>query len=313
MTSVEKYTVGKVMQLIPINDDLNEFSMDFYLKGNDAFHFAVCDQNALDNGTTLDFKQSNNKEVSGNIKSNGEPKSYYIALKSINEKVEINVSLAPRPVDMTPVPNAPKQQKPPPQPQRPPPQQQRPPPQQQRPPPQQQRPPPQQQRPPPQQQRPPPQQQRPPPQQQRPPPQQQRGMPPRQKPPPQQQRGMPPRQRPPQNRMPSKPVSKGYHQEHHDLKLERGMPANVKMWCLGGVTVILLGTVVWYFISRSNKRASKNSSPPALEYVVETGSTIAAEASDAINAGAKEVLSGGSDLLSKLKALPSSSRSRSRV
>lgn len=268
------------MQLIPINDELNEFSMDFYLKGNDEFHFAVCDQNALDNGAALDFKQSNNKEVSGNIKSNGEPKSYYIALKSINEKVEINVSLAPRPVDMTPKPEAP-----------------------------------QQQRPPPQQQRPPPQQQRPPPPQQRPPPQQQRGMPPpQQRPPPQQQRGMPPRQQrsPPQNRMPSKPVSKGHHHEHNELKLERGMPANVKMWCLGGVTVILLGTVVWYFISRSSKRASKKSSP-ALEDVVETASTIAAEASDAVNSSAKEVLSGGSDLLSKLKALPSSSRSRSRV
>ena len=306
------------MQLIPINDELNEFSMDFYLKGNDEFHFAVCDQNALDNGAALDFKQSNNKEVSGNIKSNGEPKSYYIALKSINEKVEINVSLAPRPVDMTPKPEAPpQQQRPPPQQQRPPPQQQRPPPQQQRPPPQQQqRLPPQQQRPPPQQQqRPPPQQQRPPPQQQqRPPPQQQRGM----MPPPQQrqaprQRGMPPRQRPPpQNRMPSKPVSKGHHHEHNELKLERGMPANVKMWCLGGVTVILLGTVVWYFISRSSKRASKKSSP-ALEDVVETASTIAAEASDVVNSSATEVLSGGSDLLSKLKALPSSSRSRSRV
>lgn len=283
------------MQLIPINDELNEFSMDFYLKGNDEFHFAVCDQNALDNGAALDFKQSNNKEVSGNIKSNGEPKSYYIALKSINEKVEINVSLAPRPVDMTPKPEAP---------------------QQQRPPPQQQRPPPQQQRPPPPQQRPPPQQQRGmPPPQQRPPPQQQRGMPPpQQRPPPQQQRGMPPRQQrsPPQNRMPSKPVSKGHHHEHNELKLERGMPANVKMWCLGGVTVILLGTVVWYFISRSSKRASKKSSP-ALEDVVETASTIAAEASDAVNSSAKEVLSGGSDLLSKLKALPSSSRSRSRV
>ena len=275
------------MQLIPINDELNEFSMDFYLKGNDEFHFAVCDQNALDNGAALDFKQSNNKEVSGNIKSNGEPKSYYIALKSINEKVEINVSLAPRPVDMTPKPEAPQQQRPPPQQQRPPPQQQRPPPQQQRPPPQQQ---------------------------QRPPPQQQRGM----MPPPQQrqaprQRGMPPRQRPPpQNRMPSKPVSKGHHHEHNELKLERGMPANVKMWCLGGVTVILLGTVVWYFISRSSKRASKKSSP-ALEDVVETASTIAAEASDVVNSSATEVLSGGSDLLSKLKALPSSSRSRSRV
>jgi hypothetical protein len=252
MASVKKYTVGKVMQLIPINDELNEFSMDFYLKGNDEFHFAVCDQNALDNGAALDFKQSNNKEVSGNIKSNGEPKSYYIALKSINEKVEINVSLAPRPVDMTPKPEAP---------------------------------------------------------------QQQRGMPPpQQRPPPQQQRGMPPRQQrpPPQNRMPSKPVSKGHHHEHNELKLERGMPANVKMWCLGGVTVILLGTVVWYFISRSSKRASKKSSP-ALEDVVETASTIAAEASDAVNSSAKEVLSGGSDLLSKLKALPSSSRSRSRV
>ena len=159
MASVNKYTVGKVMQLIPINDDQTEFNTDFYLKANDEFHFAVCDQEVLDNGAALDFKQSTNKQVSGNIKSSAsDPKSYYIALKSINEKVDVNVSLAPRPVEMTPKRAPPQQQQ---HQQRGPPQQH----QQQRGPPQQH----QQQRGPPQQH----QQQRGPPQQH----QQQRGPP----------------------------------------------------------------------------------------------------------------------------------------
>jgi hypothetical protein len=70
MSSVNKYIVGKVMQLIPINDEQTAFNLDFYLKANSEFLFAIVDQSQLDEGSALDFKQSNNGEVSGNIKSN---------------------------------------------------------------------------------------------------------------------------------------------------------------------------------------------------------------------------------------------------
>ena len=312
------------MQLIPINEDQTEFNVDFYLKGNDEFHFAVCDQESLDNGTPLDFKQSTEKQVSGNIKSSvGDPKSYYIALKSINEKVDINVSLAPRPIDMTPKPSPP----PPPQ-QRMPPQQQRMPPQQQqqRMPPQQQQqrmsPQQQQQRMPPQQQQrmPPQQQQRMSPQQQqqqRMPPQQQQRMPPQQQQrrPPQQQQRMPPQQqqrrpsqqqqrRPPQQqqrRPPQKRYESSHDHDHHhsDMTLVKGISPAVL--CIGGITVVVLGTAVWYlFLRKKGATASKlpnSSEAPVVESV----------------GAVDRVLEEGSDLLSKLKSLPSSSRSRSRV
>ena len=293
------------MQLIPINEDQNEFNVDFYLKGNDEFHFAVCDQESLDNGTPLDFKQSTEKQVSGNIKSSvGDPKSYYIALKSINEKVDINVSLAPRPIDMTPKPSPP----PPPQQRMPPPQQQqRMPPQQQQQ--QQQRMPPQQQ-----QQRMPPQQQqqRMPPQQQQqrmPPQQQQQRMPPQQQQrrPPQQQQRRPPQQqqrRPPQQqqrRPPQKRYESSHDHDHHhsDMTLVKGISPAVL--CIGGITVVVLGTAVWYlFLRKKGATASKlpnSSEAPVVESV----------------GAVDRVLEEGSDLLSKLKSLPSSSRSRSRV
>ena len=191
MSTVNTYTVGKVMQLIPINDETDKFNMDFYLKSENDFHFAIVDQVQLDEGKLLDFKQSDNGEVSGNVKSRDSgPVSYYIALKSIQDSTDITVSLAHRPLDKS-------QLTPPPPPQQPP-QQRRMPPQQQ----QQQRgmPPQQQRRMPPQQQ----QQRRMPPQQQ-----QQRRMPPQQQqrrkpqPQPQQQRRKP--QSTPKNTVTSHP------------------------------------------------------------------------------------------------------------
>jgi hypothetical protein len=144
MSTVNTYTVGKVMQLIPINDETDKFNMDFYLKSENDFHFAIVDQVQLDEGKLLDFKQSDNGEVSGNVKSRDSgPVSYYIALKSIQDSTDITVSLAHRPLDKS-------QLTPPPPPQQPP-QQRGMPPQQQ----QQRRMPPQQQ----QQRRMPPQQQ----------------------------------------------------------------------------------------------------------------------------------------------------------
>lgn len=135
MTSTNTYTVGKVMQLIPLNDEAVPFNIDFYLKAGEDFHFAIVDQKQLDEGSNIDFKQSDTGEVSGNIKSTEDLRSYYIGLKSINDSTEISVSIAKKP---PPPPSPPQQQQRPPS---PPQQQQRPPPQQQqmrRPPPNQQ-------------------------------------------------------------------------------------------------------------------------------------------------------------------------------
>lgn len=230
------------MQLIPINDETDKFNMDFYLKSENDFHFAIVDQVQLDEGKLLDFKQSDNGEVSGNVKSRDSgPVSYYIALKSIQDSTDITVSLAHRPLD--------KSQLTPP----PPPQQRRMPPQQ----------PPQQRRMPPQQQ----QQRGMPPQQQ-----QQRGMPPQQ----QQQRGMPP-QNPQQRRMPPQQQQqrrKLPQQQQQRRKPQQSTPKNTAtshshshtvnstknkntlLLCIVGiVSLSIVGGLIWFFMFRKKEKA----------------------------------------------------------
>ncbi len=140
---VKKYQVGKVLQLTPINEDTHEFNVDFYCKSEMAeFHFAIVNQEQLDEGAPLNFQQSVDKEISGNIASNeGDTKSYFIALKSIEGTIDILVSTVHKPVEkkVQPPPPTPRQQMAPP-PSRPPQQQMAPPPS--RPPQQQMAPPP---------------------------------------------------------------------------------------------------------------------------------------------------------------------------
>ena len=225
-STVKTYTIGKVMQLIPLNEGNEQFNLDFYIKAESDFHFAIVDQTQLDEGALLDFKQSNAGEVSGNIKNN-DNKSFYIALKSLDKSTDLTVSLAHRPIERPPPPPPPPQQQ----------QQQRPPPQQQ-----QRRPPQQQQRPPPQQQqrRPPQQQQRrPPQQQQRRPPQQQQRRPPQQ----QSQKPAPRKQKPP------KPNNKQV--------LKKSGKTYIGVVC--AVVVLLIGGgAVWYFCIRKNTTDEKN-------------------------------------------------------
>jgi hypothetical protein len=239
MSTVNTYTVGKVMQLIPINDETDKFNMDFYLKSENDFHFAIVDQVQLDEGKLLDFKQSDNGEVSGNVKSRDSgPVSYYIALKSIQDSTDITVSLAHRPLDKS-------QLTPPPPPQQPP-QQRRMPPQQQQ---QQQRGmPPQQQQ---QQQRgmPPQQQRRMPPQQQ-----QQRRMPPQQRRMPPQQRRMPQPQPQQQRRKPQSTPKNTMTSHPHTVNSTKNK--NTLLLCIVGiVSLAIVGGLVWFFMFRKKEKA----------------------------------------------------------
>ena len=245
MSTVNTYTVGKVMQLIPINDETDKFNMDFYLKSENDFHFAIVDQVQLDEGKLLDFKQSDNGEVSGNVKSRDSgPVSYYIALKSIRDSTDITVSLAHKPLDKS-------QLTPPPPPQQPPQQRGMPPQQQQQrgmPPQQQRRMPPQQQQQrgmPPQQQ----QQRRMPPQQQqqrrKPPPQQQQ----RRKPPQQQQQRRKPQQSTPKNTATSHP-----HPRPHMVNSTKNK--NTLLLCIVGiVSLSIVGGLIWFFMFRKKEKA----------------------------------------------------------
>jgi hypothetical protein len=279
MTSTNTYTVGKVMQLIPLNDEAVPFNIDFYLKAGEDFHFAIVDQKQLDEGSNIDFKQSDAGEVSGNIKSTEDLRSYYIGLKSLNDSTEISVSIAKKP------PPPPQQQQRPPS---PPQQQMRPPPQNQQ---QQMRRPPQNQQQ--QMRRPPPNQQqqqmrRPPPNQQqmrRPPPNQQQ-----MRRPPQNQQQM---RRPPQNLQNPQPIKLTRSNDQKKLAMYIG----------GGVAIIAIGFAIWYFFIRKKSKPTSDSasSTETSPTVSETVKEVSEVASDA-----------GSELLSKLKSLPESRRSLRR-
>ncbi len=279
MTSTNTYTVGKVMQLIPLNDEAVPFNIDFYLKAGEDFHFAIVDQKQLDEGSNIDFKQSDAGEVSGNIKSTEDLRSYYIGLKSLNDSTEISVSIAKKP---PPPPPPPQQQQRPPS---PPQQQMRPPPQNQQQ--QMRRPPPNQQ----QMRRPPPNQQqmrRPPPNQQqmrRPPPNQQQ-----MRRPPQNQQQM---RRPPQNLQNPQPIKLTRSNDQKKLAMYIG----------GGVAIIAIGFAIWYFFIRKKSKPTSDSasSTETSPTVSETVKEVSEVASDA-----------GSELLSKLKSLPESRRSLRR-
>jgi hypothetical protein len=83
------------------------------------------------------------------------------------------------------------------------------------------------------------------------------------------------------------------------MQLRKGISPAVL--CIGGITVVVLGTAVWYLFIK--KKKGKSASVPV--------PVIAVESVPGVFDKTPSV--GGSDLLSKLKSLPSSSRSRSRV
>ena len=98
-----RFSLTKIMRLVelvgePKNDRVN---IDFYAKStNDKdYFFSVVDQDALDAGD-VDFKTSENGEVSGNISHADLTRSYYLALKSMtDDPIEIDVTTADRPAD----------------------------------------------------------------------------------------------------------------------------------------------------------------------------------------------------------------------
>ena len=288
------------MQLIPLNDEQDSFNLDFYLSSKSDFLFAIVDQNQLDEGSLLDFKQSSKGEVSGNIKSNeGDQKSYYIALKSVSDNTDINVSLASRPEKPQPPP-PPQQTQPPPPPQQ---TQQRPPQQMQQRPPQRQM----QQRPPQRQM-----QQRPPQRQMQRPSQKRMQRPP--------QKQM---QKPPQNHGPHSKPLQNKTSDSSNVKLERfDSKSNLNIVIIGIVCITAIG--VWYFIFKNPVKKIKKNSLPNVDNVVRGIGSAATLRSNPLSK--QGLLPRGNpilrprtalprpknDLLSKLRALPSHKKSRSR-
>lgn len=91
-----KYMLGPIKQLIDVNGSLTSFKSTFFVKNSDKkpFEGVVVSQTQLDNDSSIEYKQSNDKgEFRGEITyDKGEYQSFYLLLKAA-EAVEVEVDI----------------------------------------------------------------------------------------------------------------------------------------------------------------------------------------------------------------------------
>lgn len=93
--TTKKYTLGKIKQLIDLNEDSVNFELSFKVKSLDEtpFYMIVVDQKTLDNSEELEYKEVV-KGISGNIVADKNIyQNYFLILKADNEcyvEVELN-------------------------------------------------------------------------------------------------------------------------------------------------------------------------------------------------------------------------------
>ena len=93
MTNKMNIKLGKNQQLIDLNGDLTNFDLNFHVKSldNKNFYAIVVDQTTLDNNTNLEFRQTENGQIGGNIVYDKNVyQNYFLCLKCDEEtNVEI--------------------------------------------------------------------------------------------------------------------------------------------------------------------------------------------------------------------------------
>lgn len=94
----KSYSVSKVINFVPINDNLVNFKTTFTLDSNGPFYMSIVDQDKLDNTPheDLNFKHIQ-KTISGDVVYDKNiPSSYYLLLKSdIPAIVDVELNTEP--------------------------------------------------------------------------------------------------------------------------------------------------------------------------------------------------------------------------
>lgn len=80
----KKLVLSKTTQLVDLNGDAVNFRCKFVAKSeNGDFYGAIVDQSRLDSGESIEFRESENGLLSGNmVINNNKKQSYYLVLKS---------------------------------------------------------------------------------------------------------------------------------------------------------------------------------------------------------------------------------------
>lgn len=95
--TTQTYTLSKTQQLIDLNKDLVNFDVNFKVVSQDKkpFYALVIDQDSLDSGENIDYKEVKNGEISGNVSYDKNMyKNYFLILKSDEEnKCDITIEL----------------------------------------------------------------------------------------------------------------------------------------------------------------------------------------------------------------------------
>jgi len=103
-----QYVINNVQQLFPVNNNLVNFHAKFYVKSlsNEPFQGLVVNQQLLDSGDSLQFRQAEQGVFSGEIKQDNDvAENWYLALKSVKpNKVSIQVQTVQIPAAPQPEP-----------------------------------------------------------------------------------------------------------------------------------------------------------------------------------------------------------------
>jgi hypothetical protein len=101
-TTSQKYTLGKIKQLIDLNGDSINFDLNFKVSSDGAtFNVLVVDQNTLDNTPELQYKEVTGS-IAGNIVADKNTyQNYFLILKSENPCI-VEVEIVKKELPKTP-------------------------------------------------------------------------------------------------------------------------------------------------------------------------------------------------------------------
>lgn len=106
MTSVSKtYTIGKLKQLIDLNEDSVNFKTEFKVTSTSPFDMAVVDQTALDSNE-FEYKHVTTEEISGNVKNDKNIYQNYFMILKADTPTEVQVFLDKQEIDPAVEPNS---------------------------------------------------------------------------------------------------------------------------------------------------------------------------------------------------------------
>lgn len=114
MSTQKTITIDTIKQLIDINGDATNFKANFTVSApnGDSFFMLVADQNKLDSGEELQYRQVQGSESGSIVADKNVYQNYYLVLKA-DRPIPVDVAIDFEPLPMQDLPYQPKQFNPP--------------------------------------------------------------------------------------------------------------------------------------------------------------------------------------------------------